>query len=93
MHQKYSTIHQLIDKIGNIVSILLHKENNFLDCESSVKLLYKLDLMDLLFFFSKKNLKRPLAWKLHMKQERYKVAAKIAGDSLSKGDFRWIGAR
>ena len=31
MHQNYSTIDNGIDKIGNLVSILISKENNFLE--------------------------------------------------------------
>jgi len=44
-------------------------------------------------FFIEKNLKRPLDLKLPMRSKRTKVAEKVAGDPLSKGDFRWMGVR
>ncbi len=33
MHQNYSTIDEDIDKIGNLVSILISEENNFPEWE------------------------------------------------------------
>jgi hypothetical protein len=47
-HQDYTTLNKGIDKIGNLVSVLLSDEKKFLEWQYSVKLLYKLALNDLL---------------------------------------------
>ena len=91
--QNYSTIDKQIDKIGNLVSIMLLEEKISQNMHNELNYYISLLYSNYYFFCDQKDLCGPLDWKLHMSWRSEVIAAGIAGDSPSKGNFRRMGAR
>jgi hypothetical protein len=93
MDESYSTIDKNIDKIGNLVSIMLLKKRNSQYLHNELSYYTSLPSLTYNFFSDEKDLCGPLDWKLHVPWRSEVIAAGIACDSPSKGNFRRMGAR